>query len=160
LLEQCTVGELHKPGDASSYLSRLPAASKLHTLMCENITSSRDIDTMLETLPLLHHLKEVWLYDIDLGERPLKLSPQMKNIELVALYETTMSCSKLHAFYTDYFITVINKLPQTVTVCMVGCNIKQKTEFENFKTEIKHSDIFVVISDSTDSIEFKTIKTT
>ncbi|XP_060588569.1 uncharacterized protein LOC132743988 [Ruditapes philippinarum] len=165
LLEQCTVGELHQPGDASSFLSRLPAASKLHTLMCQHIKSSCDIETMLKTLPLLHYMKEVWLYGINLGEKSLKLSPKMTNIELVALYYITMSCTVLNDLISVDLITVINKLPHTVTVCLEGCDIKPETEFENFKTLIKNSDIFVITHDGTLKsgtyrFEFKTIETT
>jgi hypothetical protein len=142
LLEECCVGELYKPGVVSSYLSQLPAASKLQTFQCSSLESSSDIETMLQTLSLLYHVKYVGLYYINLGERSLTLSPQMINIERVHLYIITMSCSVLYDL-----ITVINKLPHTVTVYMIGCDIKPETEFENFKTFIKQSDNFVVTID-------------
>ncbi|XP_060578465.1 uncharacterized protein LOC132735526 [Ruditapes philippinarum] len=144
LFEECGVGELYKPGVVSSYLSQLPAASKLQSFKCRSLESSSDIDTMVQTLPLLHLLKDVRLSKINLGERSLKLSPQMINIKLVYLSCITMSCSVLHDL-----ITVINKLPHTVTVQMFGCDIKPETEFEKFKTFIKQSDNFVVTSDGT-----------
>ncbi|XP_060575099.1 uncharacterized protein LOC132732643 [Ruditapes philippinarum] len=144
LLEECTVGELYKPGVVSSYLSQLPAASKLHTFTFGGLDSSSDIETMLQILPLLHHVKHVMLCDISLGERSLILSPQMTNIELVTLCDITMSCPVLYNL-----ITVINKLPQTVTIQMAGCDKKPTTEFENFKIFIKHSDNFVVTYDDT-----------
>ncbi|XP_060565234.1 uncharacterized protein LOC132724397 [Ruditapes philippinarum] len=144
LLEECTVGILYKPGVVSSYLSQLPAASKLQTFMCNDLESSSDIETLLQTLSLLYHVKVVVLRRINLGERSLTLSPQMSNIEGVALMDITMSCSVLHDI-----ITVINKLPHAVTVLMRGCDIKPETEFENFKTFIKQSNNFVVTSDGT-----------
>ncbi|XP_060558589.1 uncharacterized protein LOC132718907 [Ruditapes philippinarum] len=144
LLEECEVGELYKPGVVSSYLSQLPAASKLQSFRCSCLESSSDIETMLQTLSLLYHVKDVRLYRINLGERSLTLSPQMINIERVDLWYITMSCSVLYDL-----ITVINKLPHTVTVYMEGCDIKPETEFENFKTFIKQSDNFVVTSDGT-----------
>ncbi|XP_060600160.1 uncharacterized protein LOC132753683 [Ruditapes philippinarum] len=144
LLERCTVGKLYKPGVVSSYLSQLPAASKLQTFRCDDLESSSDIETMLQTLSLLYHVKHVWLYRINLGERSLILSPQMINIKRVVLIYTTMSCSVLHDL-----ITVINKLPHTVTVYMEGCDIKPETEFKNFKIFIKQSDNFVVTRDGT-----------
>ncbi|XP_060575292.1 uncharacterized protein LOC132732801 [Ruditapes philippinarum] len=144
LLEECNVGKLYKPGVVSSYLSQLPAASKLHLLWCSYLESPSDIETMVQTLPLLHHLKVVRLQGINLGERSLTLSPQMINIESVDLLYITMSCSVLHDL-----ITVINKLPHTVTVYMIGCDIKPKTEFEKFKTFRKQSDNFVVTDDDT-----------
>ncbi|XP_060601945.1 uncharacterized protein LOC132755155 [Ruditapes philippinarum] len=144
LLEECNVGTLYKPGVVSSYLNQLPAASKLQTLWCSYLESPSDIETMVQTLPLLHHIKEVRLYRINLGERSLTLSPQMINIESVELYYITMSCSVLHDL-----ITVINKLPHTVTVYMQGCDIKPETEFKKFKTFIKQSDNFVVTYDGT-----------
>ncbi|XP_060592506.1 uncharacterized protein LOC132747192 [Ruditapes philippinarum] len=156
LLEECDVGKLYKPGFVSSYLNQLPAARKLQKLECSYLELSSDIDTMVQTLPLLHHVKVVTLQRINLGERLLTLSPQMINIERVNLYNITMSCSVLHDL-----ITVINKLLQTVTVWLAGCDIKPETEFEKFKTFIKHSDNFVVTGDGTMrsgvySFEFKT----
>ncbi|XP_060561957.1 uncharacterized protein LOC132721643 [Ruditapes philippinarum] len=145
LLEECIVGELYKPGVVSSYLSQLPAASKLQTFRCSDLKSPSDIETMLQTLSVLYHVKVVILYRINLGERSLTLSPQMINIERVALYKITMSCSVLYDL-----ITVINKLPHTVTVLLYGCDIKPETEFENFKTFIKQSDKFVVTIDDTE----------
>ncbi|XP_060556992.1 uncharacterized protein LOC132717521 [Ruditapes philippinarum] len=160
LLEVCHVGELYKPGVVSSYLSQLPAASKLQTFKCSYLESSSDIETMLQTLSLLYHVKDVRLYYINLGERSLTLSPQMINIECVVLWHITMSCSVLYEL-----ITVINKLPHTVTVWMYGCDIKPETEFKKFKTFIKQSDNVVVTYDDTLKsgvymFEFKTITST
>jgi hypothetical protein len=84
----------------------------------------------------------------------------MINIERVELFYITMSCSVLHDL-----ITVLNKLPHTVTVQLIGCDIKPEIEFENFKTFIKHSDNFVVTIDGTLKsgvyrFEFKTTTST
>jgi hypothetical protein len=144
LLEECDAGKLYKPGVVSSYLSQLPAASKLQTFWCSYLKSSRDIETMVQTLPLLHHVKVVRLYRMNLGERSLTLSPQMNNITRVELWRITILCSVLHDI-----IKVINKLPHTVTVFMQRCDIKPETEFNNFKTLIKHSENFVVTYDDT-----------
>jgi hypothetical protein len=144
LLEKCYVGELYRPGVVSSYLSQLPAASKLQTFRCSHLESSSDIKRMLQTLSLLYHVKEVRLRRMNLGERSLTLTPQIINIERVTFYYLTMSCSVLHNL-----ITVINKLPHTVTVYMEGCDIKPKTKFENLKRFIKQSDNFVVTYDDT-----------
>ncbi|XP_060565169.1 uncharacterized protein LOC132724350 [Ruditapes philippinarum] len=160
LLEECAVGKLYKPGVVSSYLSQLQAASNLQTFLCSDLESSSDIETMLQTVSLLYHVKLVGLFRINLGERSLTLSPQMINIEHVQLWYVTMSCSLLYDL-----ITVINKLPHTVTVWLVGCDIKPETEFENFKTFIKQSDNFVVTNDGTLKsgeyvFEFKTTTST
>ncbi|XP_060577424.1 uncharacterized protein LOC132734654 [Ruditapes philippinarum] len=144
LLEKCDVGDLYKPGVVASYLNQLPAARKLQRFWCRDLKSSSDIETMLQTLPLLHHMKEVRLYRINLGERSLTLLPQMINIEGVVLWKITMSCSVLNDLKT-----VINKLPHTVTVNIWGCDIKPETEFGKFKTSLKHSDNFVVTRDGT-----------
>ncbi|XP_060555853.1 uncharacterized protein LOC132716568 [Ruditapes philippinarum] len=160
LLEDCDVGALYKPGVVSSYLSQLPAAGKLQRFECCDLESSSDIETMLQTLSLLYHVKDVRLYYINLGERSLTLSPQMINIESVNLLYITMSCSVLHDL-----ISVINKLPHTVTVLIQGCDIKPETEFENFKTFIKQSDNFVVticgtLKSGVYRFEFKTTTST
>ncbi|XP_060605501.1 uncharacterized protein LOC132757999 [Ruditapes philippinarum] len=144
LLEKCTVGNLYEPGVVSSYLSRLPEASKLQIFRCFHLKSSSDIDTMILKLPLLLYVKDVWLAGINLGKRTIKLSPEMRNLKLVFLDVITMSCSVLHDL-----IKVINKLPQTVTIRIEGCYIKTKREFENFKRFVKHSDKFFINYDGT-----------
>jgi hypothetical protein len=178
LLEACHVGLLYKPGVVSSFLSQLPAASKLHTFSCSYLEFSTDIETMLQTLPLLHHLKNISMWKINLCERSLilalletilpwlhqwlrhliptmlryinvcetslTLSPQMIHIKDVYLWDITVSCSVLHDL-----ITVISKLPQTVTVFIVDCDIKPETEFEKLKAFIKQSEYFVVTYDGT-----------
>ncbi|XP_060558273.1 uncharacterized protein LOC132718574 [Ruditapes philippinarum] len=143
LLEECDVGNLYKPGVVSSYLSQLTAANKLQSFECSYLESSSDIDTMLQTLPFLYHIKDVRLQRMNLGERSLTLTPKMNNIEFVNLCYITMFCSALYGL-----ITVINKLPHTVTVYVRGCDIKTEAEFKEFKTFIKKkSDNFVVIRD-------------
>ncbi|XP_053379417.1 uncharacterized protein LOC123527516 [Mercenaria mercenaria] len=138
-LEDCTVGHLSKPGLFTSLLRELPAASKLHTFMCGYLKSSGDIETLLQTLPLLVPVKEVTLWYINLGERSLSLSPEMVNIQFVYLYEVTMSGSSLHNL-----VKVVEKLPHSVTVRMIDCNITPETEFADVKKYIKTSENFVV----------------
>ncbi|XP_060587317.1 uncharacterized protein LOC132742839 [Ruditapes philippinarum] len=157
LLEECHIGKLYKPGVVLSYLSQLPAASKLQTFGCSDLESSSDKESVLQTLPLLHHMKNVRLYNINLGKRSLTLSPQMINIECIDLFYIKMSCSVLYDL-----ITVISKLPHTVSVYIGGCDIKPETEFENFKAFIIHSDNFLVTRFGTKEsgvyvFEFKTI---
>ncbi|XP_053379409.1 uncharacterized protein LOC123527437 [Mercenaria mercenaria] len=141
-LEDCVVGHLSKPGLFTSLLRELPAASKLHTFSCGYLESSGDIETLLQTLPLLVQVKEVRLWGINLGERSLSLSSEMVNIELVYLWKVTMSGSSLRNL-----VKVVEKLPHSVTVRMINCNIKPKTEFADVKKYIKTSENFVVTFD-------------
>ncbi|XP_053379412.1 uncharacterized protein LOC123527485 [Mercenaria mercenaria] len=141
-LEDCEVGHLSKPGLSTSLLRELPAASKLHTFRCGALKSSGDIETLLQTLPLLVPVKEVGLAGINLGERSLSLSPEMVNIQLVYLCEVTMSGSSLRNL-----VKVVEKLPHSVTVIMRACNITPETEFADVKKYIKTSRNFVVTFD-------------
>ncbi|XP_053379888.1 uncharacterized protein LOC123563855 [Mercenaria mercenaria] len=141
-LEDCEVGLLSEPGLVTSYLRELPAAGKLHTFKSGSLESPGDIETLLQTLPLLVQVKHVTLYRISLGERSLSLSPEMVNIELVDLFMVTMSGSSLRDL-----VKVVEKLPQSVTVRMRGCNLTPETEFEDVKKYIKTSKNFVVIFD-------------
>ncbi|XP_060608034.1 uncharacterized protein LOC132760141 [Ruditapes philippinarum] len=99
LLEEGGVGKLYKPGVVSSYLSQLPAASKLQTFRCSDLKSSSDIETMLQTLPLLYHVKYVQLFSMNLGERSLTLTPQMINIERVDLEDITIVLHHIKQFH-------------------------------------------------------------
>jgi hypothetical protein len=160
LLEKCGVGKLYEPGVVSSYLSQLPAASKLQAFRCRDLESSSDIETMLKAFPLLHHLKEVRLFKINLGGRSLTLSPKMVNIERVYMSCITMSCSVL-----DDLINVIKTLPHAVKVQMADCDIKPEKEFEDLKKDLKDSDNSVVTFDGTLKsgvymFEFTTTKST
>jgi hypothetical protein len=155
---ECRVGKLYKPGAVASYLSQLPAAIKLKTIMCQYLESSSDIETILQTIPLLFNVKEVRFLGINLGERSLTLSTEMISIELVDLRYMTMSCSVLHDL-----ITVVNKLPHTVTIYIRGCNIKPITEFEEVKKKLQASELFMVMYNGTyqnrlNRFDFKTIK--
>ncbi|XP_053379354.1 uncharacterized protein LOC128548476 [Mercenaria mercenaria] len=141
-LEECHVGHLSKPGLSTSLLRELPAASKLHRFSCSSLKSSGDIETLLQTLPLLVPVKEVRLGSINLGERSLSLSPEMVNIQLVYLEKVTMSGSSLRNL-----VKVVEKLPHSVTVIMRDCNITPETEFADVKKYIKTSENFVVTFD-------------
>ncbi|XP_053378594.1 uncharacterized protein LOC123527060 [Mercenaria mercenaria] len=140
-LENCLVGDLSKPGLSTSFLRKLPAASKLHTFRCGYLKSSDDIETLLQTLPLLVQVKDVRLVDINLGERSVSLSPEMVNIENVYLEEVTMSGSSLRNL-----VKVVEKLPRSVTVIMHACNITPETEFADVKKDIKTSENFMDIT--------------
>ncbi|XP_053379387.1 uncharacterized protein LOC123527447 [Mercenaria mercenaria] len=141
-LEDCNVGHLSKPGLFTSLLRELPAASKLHTFRCSPPESSGDIETLLQTLPLLVPVKDVWLKGINLGERSLSLSPEMVNIERVYLLKVTMPGSSLRNLVKE-----VEKLPHSVTVRMHDCNITPETEFADVKKYIKTSENFVVTFD-------------
>ncbi|XP_053378585.1 uncharacterized protein LOC123538925 [Mercenaria mercenaria] len=141
-LEECAVGYLSKLGLFTLLLRELPAASKLHTFRCNALKSSGDIETLLQTLPLLVPVKEVWLVDINVGERSLSLSPEMVNLQLVFLSKVTMSGSSLRNL-----VKVVEKLLHSVTVEMLACNITPETEFADVKKYIKTSENFVVTFD-------------
>ncbi|XP_045163082.2 uncharacterized protein LOC123527580 [Mercenaria mercenaria] len=141
-LEDCLVGHLSKPGLVTSYLRELPAASNLHTFRCNSLKSSGDIETMLQTLPLLVQVKRVKLFNITLGERSMSLSPEMVNIKDVFLKKVSMSCSSLRNL-----VKVVEKLPQSVTVRMRDCNITPERKFSYLKKYIKTSENFVVTFD-------------
>ncbi|XP_053378311.1 uncharacterized protein LOC128548044 [Mercenaria mercenaria] len=138
-LEDCDVGHLSKPGLVTSFLGELPAASKLRAIQCSYLESSDDIETWLQTLPLLVQVKDVTLQNINLGERSLCLSPEMVHIELVYLDNVTMSGSSLRNL-----VTVVEKLPQSVTVIMRDCNIRPERKFADVKKYIKASENFIV----------------
>ncbi|XP_053379490.1 uncharacterized protein LOC123527554 [Mercenaria mercenaria] len=147
-LEHCQVGHLSKPGLSTSLLRELPAASKLHTFRCSGLESSCDIETLLQTLPLLVPVKEVRLLCINLGKRSLSLSPEMVNIQLVYLDEVTMSGSSLRNL-----VKVVEKLPHSVTVEMRACNITPETEFTDVKKYIKTWENFVVTFDGINQLD-------
>ncbi|XP_053379341.1 uncharacterized protein LOC123527943 [Mercenaria mercenaria] len=148
-LEDCNVGYLSKPGLSTSFLRELTAASKLHSFRCGGLKSSVDIETLLQTLPLLVPVKEVKLGFINLGERSLSLSPEMVNIQDVYLYKVTMSGSSLRNL-----VKVVEKLPHSVTVRMLDCNITPETEFADVKKYIKTSENFVVTFDGIDRYDW------
>jgi hypothetical protein len=100
-------------------------------------------------------LVNIVLWWIDLDESSLLLSREMLNIERVELVQIEMSAGRF-----QNFITVLENLPQSVTVEMV---FKSETEYERFRENIQSSQTFHVIQDCDDGeeapkLEFKTIK--
>jgi adenine C2-methylase RlmN of 23S rRNA A2503 and tRNA A37 len=75
----------------------------------------------------------------------------MLNIELVQLDRIEMSAGKL-----QNFISVLENLPQSVTVIM--SNIKPETEYKRVRSNIRRSQTFHVIHNNQWGFEFKTSK--
>jgi hypothetical protein len=97
-------------------------------------------------------LVNVTLLWINLDESSVLLSRDMLNIERVELEEIEMFAGSL-----QNFITVLENLPQSVTVEMR--RIKPETEYDRARENIRSSQIFHVIQDDWGRlIEFKTIK--
>jgi hypothetical protein len=97
-------------------------------------------------------LVNVMLLDINLDESSLLLSRDMLNIERVDLERIEMSAGSF-----QNFITVLENLPQSVTVTMTA--IKPETEYDRVRENIRRSQTFHVIQDGWDQpFEFKTIK--
>ncbi|XP_060592842.1 uncharacterized protein LOC132747466 [Ruditapes philippinarum] len=97
-------------------------------------------------------LVNVTLRYINLDESSLLLSRDMLNIERVELRYIEMSVGSL-----QNFITVLENLPQSVTVKMAA--IEPETLYECVRENIRRSQTFHVIRDVRREIEFKTIKT-
>jgi hypothetical protein len=100
-------------------------------------------------------LLNVTLLSINLDESSLLLSRDMLNVERVGLSGIKMSAGSLRNF-----ITVLENMPQSVTVEMY--DIKPKTEYELVRKNIRSSQTFHVIEDrvlwQAFKFEFKTIK--
>jgi hypothetical protein len=82
-------------------------------------------------------LVNVTLWRINLDESSLLLSHDMLNIERVMLKDIEMSAESL-----QNFITVLQNLPQPVTVKVKG--IKPETEYDRFREYIRRSQTFHV----------------
>ncbi|XP_060589551.1 uncharacterized protein LOC132744788 [Ruditapes philippinarum] len=99
-------------------------------------------------------LVDVKLWKINLDKSSLLLSPDMLNIERVNLSTIEMSAASLQNFFS-----VLENLPQSVTVKMN--DIKPRTEYKRFKKNIRKSQTFHVIQDDDFCLtvfEFKTRK--
>ncbi|XP_060589553.1 uncharacterized protein LOC132744789 [Ruditapes philippinarum] len=100
-------------------------------------------------------LVNVTLNYINLDESSVLLSCDMLNIERVELQDISMSEGSL-----QNFITVLDNLPQSVTVKMA--DIEPETEYKRIKENIRRSQTFHVIQDHGDywrgAFEFKTRK--
>jgi hypothetical protein len=100
----------------------------------------------LEMLPTLQldiktpSLVYISLLDINLDKSSSLLSGEMLNIERVKLFVIEMSAGSL-----QNFITVLENLPQSVTVTMD--DIEPETEYQRVKENIRRSQTFHVIED-------------
>jgi hypothetical protein len=97
----------------------------------------------------------VRLWYINLDESSFLLLRDMSNIERVVLGSIEMSARNL-----QNFITVLENLPQSVTVRMYA--IKPETEYDSVRENIRRSQTFHVIQEENENdlqpFEFKTIK--
>lgn len=141
-LEDCEIGHLSKQGLVSNFMEDLKAAKKLITFICSYLESPEDIKTMIDTIRLLVHIKDIWLWDINLGEKSLTLSPEMKHLEYLRLRGVQM----LSSSFSD-LIDVVQKLPQPVTVYMRDCTFIPAPEFEEVKQKKLKSKQFVMTYD-------------
>ncbi|XP_060573810.1 uncharacterized protein LOC132731615 [Ruditapes philippinarum] len=95
-------------------------------------------------------LVNVTLWDINLDESSLLLSRDMMNIERVVLVRIEMSARSL-----QNFITVLENLPQAVTVEMT--DIEPETEYDRVRENIRRSPTFHVIQEERQEKLSKTV---
>jgi hypothetical protein len=100
------------------------------------------------TTPSLVYVK---LWDINLDKRSVLLSRHMLNIEHVVLWGIEIPARNL-----QNFITVLENLPQSVTVEMTA--IEPETSFECVRENIRGSQTFLVMQNEPWAFVFKLIK--
>jgi hypothetical protein len=147
-MKNLTLKYLNCEEHVRSYCKRLKLDLSQHSTLSELMI--RWVPGRLQlniTTPSLVYVTLAW---INLEESSLLLSRDMLNIELVVLENIEMSAGSL-----QNFITVLENLPQSVTVVMD--DIKPDTEYERVRGNIRKSQIFHVIRDDW-PFEFKTRK--
>lgn len=153
-LENCYLQHLYNPGLRLKFLNCEDC--KLDTFVCRILQSSAAIDTVLDTLSLLRHVREVKLWRINLGTRTLTFSPHL-NIEYLGLTTVTME-----AFSISELVELVQKLPQSVRVVIFDCIVTPRKKFQSVKEKIKTSRTkFRILEDIKDRKErfvFETIK--
>jgi hypothetical protein len=151
-LEDCVVGKISNSSVLSSFLTALKSAIRVQGLTCRHISSTDEIDKMIETISSMPNLSFIRLLYSDLGERQVFLSNKMSSLQLVRFVEVIMKCCVLCDI-----VMVIKSFPKPVTIELSKCTVCTETDFDEFKTEIKKdSKILFVHEGSGCELIFKT----
>lgn len=139
-MEECSLG-LFKPDLVLRFLHCDPEDSKLYNFICGGIRSPAAIETVMETLILLRHIKDVALCDMNLGNRPMYIPTP--DIQLIQLIHMTVSAAALRNLYDTILV-----LPQSVSVLLQDCVVNPNEEIVKVKERIQSSQHFRVLADS------------
>ncbi|XP_045213053.2 uncharacterized protein LOC123563941 [Mercenaria mercenaria] len=144
-LEECHFGEFVKPGVLRSLFSCLQGSPKLYTFGGFGLHSDSDIESLVETLPLLDTLRHLLLNRVDFGSKDLKLFPKVKLIEYVKLKRVSISSRAIKTFFEE-----IQNYDHSVRVELVGCDVKPADEYMCMKENMNESSNYFVIEDRID----------
>ena len=146
-LEKVGMGKLVSPGVQSAILDVLPKAKNLQLFGCFDISSEQDVEKFLNVLSSLTQLQFMVFKRIDIGNKPLKLSPAMKNLDYVQLEDMKLSADALKKL-----LEKTEEIPTIVTVVLRNCDVTPLTDYDDMKRYIRTCTQFVVLNDDyTDS---------
>ncbi|XP_053384127.1 uncharacterized protein LOC123537283 isoform X2 [Mercenaria mercenaria] len=148
-LENCAIGRL-KANILTSLLESLSKATKLRQFSCLNFTALDDVtEKVLQTLYLLHNLHGIYLQQVDLGDRTINLSAEMKNIECIHLNRVKMTTSLV-----TKLVDFVQTLQHSVAIILRNCEIKEEADYKKLKENIYSSDKFVVSYDGLTELNY------
>lgn len=156
-LEELDIGTL-PDRQISSCLRQLQRSQNLRKVLCTALHKD-DIDVLIETIPTLEKLEELYIYDSDLGDSRLTLSSSMKELNYIQLNEVKLSCPAFRGLTDTVSLPV-----QSVTVCLANCTVSPENEYQTLKTNItENKEKFSVILDGLDEdkdevFKFQTLK--
>jgi hypothetical protein len=87
---------------------------------------------LIQILPTLLHLKDLFISNMSLGGLQLQLSPDMNSLYYVVLSRVSVRFSVLTGL-----VDSVSQLPQPVIVTLMGCTVTPPEEYKSIKTEIK-----------------------
>lgn len=133
-LERCLFyGAYREQKAISSLLKDLNGAPALKYLELWVVENS--IDELVRTIATLKQLHELQLWNINLGENGLPLSPDMSRLECIDLYRISMTTSAWRRFFLESFLKLSKS--QSVNVDLENCSGPSRKEWEDLVAELK-----------------------
>lgn len=136
-LEDCWIGRLDSR-TIRSCLTCLPDAQSLRILYIRGLCYT-DVPTLIETIPKLLQLKEIYIHDADLRNNIIVMETDMKRLEYFELLRVSMTSSDVQAL-----ADTVSRQTKSIIVMLWQCKITPKAKFELVKKDIGCSDRFVV----------------
>lgn len=142
VLEKIRLGKFQtcsKTGDnyPSDILKSLKDAANLRALMCFDFCSREDVSDILQTIPALHQLQVLVFKRVDFKDQVVNLPIGVQHIKLSDVIISTVAFRNL--------IEQSDNVP--VKFEILECEITPENEYRNIKTDLKHSENFMVWCD-------------
>ncbi|XP_053393400.1 uncharacterized protein LOC128555325 [Mercenaria mercenaria] len=132
----------------ASAFNSLEKAENLETMYCHDMKTCSNVTYMITALQKLTCLQNLVIRHCDFGDEELLLPLEMKRLEYLFMFKTSMTCSSLRKL-----VNRLETYPEYVEVRLWKCKILPQEDYNTFKTYIRNSEIWKVLLDGPNAWE-------